>query len=272
MPSRQFYGRRLGRALKGDRELALKKLLPLFEISQESIKAPESLCPHAIRKASKTSSDIQEKEKKSNSSVFLEIGFGSGEHVLGLMKQHPKTQFLAVEPYINGMAQFLKDLADLEGLDLSQDSENIKNTQFLIQNNKGISYKNRVAVFMDDALLLCHALQSQSLDRIYILNPDPWHKTRHHKRRIINEKNLECFARLLKPKGELIVSTDVIDLANWIITKTYNHPGFSWEASSAKDWCQPPSDWISTKYESKGAKGASQMSYFKFTKNINYID
>jgi tRNA (guanine-N7-)-methyltransferase len=117
---------------------------------------------------------------------------------------------------------------------------------------------------MDDAMLLVHALEDACLDEIYILNPDPWPKKRHHKRRIVSQANLDEFARILKPGGTLIMTTDVPDLAEWMVTQATLHPSFHWTAQSARDWKTPPADWIPTRYETKGAKGAESMVYLIF--------
>lgn len=172
--------------------------------------------------------------------TILEIGFGSGEHVKGMMERHPDHHFLACEPFENGMAAFLKSISTAP----------LRNVRLL----------------MDDALLLARSLTNECLEEIYILNPDPWHKTRHHKRRIISPENLDVFARILKPGGRLILSTDVPDLADWMITRTALHPAFEWEAQSCRDWQTPPPGWITTVYEVKGAKGAKKMCYLFFTK------
>lgn len=173
--------------------------------------------------------------------TILEIGFGSGEHVKGMMERQPGHNFLACEPYENGMAAFLKSISPTP----------LRN----------------VRVLMDDALILARSLKDECLEEIYILNPDPWHKKRHHKRRIICKENLDIFARLLKPGGKLILSTDVPDLADWMITHTAQHPSFIWEAENCRDWQTPPPGWITTAYEVKGAKGAKKMCYLFFTRS-----
>lgn len=171
---------------------------------------------------------------------WLEIGFGNGEHVAALMRRHPDYGFLAAEPFINGMSAFLKTVQD--------NHENVR-------------------VLMDDAMLLARALKDKSLDGIYILNPDPWPKKRHHKRRIVNAENLEIFARILKPGGKLVLTTDVAPLAEWMLTHTYNHPAFVWTAKAADDWRVSPTDWIPTRYEAKQANHSSKkMTYLFFQK------
>lgn len=169
---------------------------------------------------------------------WLEIGFGSGEHLSALIRRHPDHAFIGCEPYVNGMAAFLKDIQ-------YDDHSNIR-------------------VHDDDAVTLARSIADQSLDGIYILNPDPWHKVRHHKRRIVRPETLDIYARILKLGGQLIMSTDVPYLADWMITHTVNHGAFEWTAQSCKDWQISPEDWVTTAYEVKGAKGAKKMCYLFF--------
>ncbi len=170
----------------------------------------------------------------------MEIGFGNGEHLSALMRQNLDEAFIGAEPFINGMAAFLKDIRD-------EPHENIR-------------------VWMDDAILLVESLPSDYLNGIYVLNPDPWPKARHHKRRIISQDNLTKFARVLKPGGALIMATDVDDLAEWMVTQASAHPAFEWTAEQADDWRTTPENWIKTRYEEKGAKAGRQQSYLIFEK------
>lgn len=227
---KKFWGRRLGRPLNSSRKQALDELLPKLHVNSEDLYRPHKINP-------------QQLFLNNAAEIILEIGFGDGLHLKALCEREPQNGFIGVEPYINGMSGFLKSIQDTD-----------------ISN---------VRVFMDDVHLLLPSLQDQSLDKIYILNPDPWHKKRHHKRRIINPANLDSFARLLKPEGLLILSTDVSELADWMITHTFNHPAFTWLAKSKKDWNTPPHGWIKTTYEGKNAKGSAQMTYLLFEKRTN---
>lgn len=177
------------------------------------------------------------------SPVWFEIGFGSGEHLIGLMRQHPEVYMIGAEPFINGMANFLQALAESK------------------------LPETHIRVWMEDAILLAERLPDQSLERIYVLNPDPWPKKRHHKRRIINQENLTTFARILKPGGLLVMSTDVADLADWMVTEASRHPDFNWTAQRADDWRIMPADWIPTRYESKGKAKGRQQIYLMFNRN-----
>ena len=224
--SKRVYGRRTGRPLNKERSEALTRLYPTLEI-------PSNLLTEQA--------DLDKAELFGNKKpTWLEIGFGNGEHLLALMERHKEYNFIGAEPFINGMSAFLKQLE-------SENSENIR-------------------VLMDDAMLIANSLSDETLAGIYILNPDPWHKKRHHKRRIVNDNNLDQFARILEPGGLLIMSTDVPDLAEWMVTMASRHPAFNWCASSYKDWKIAPSDWITTRYEEKGAKGAKSMTYLIFKK------
>lgn len=172
--------------------------------------------------------------------TWLEIGFGTGEHLAELMRRNPDSSFIGAEPFINGMALFFKQIDDLKN-------------------------KN-VRVWMDDALILADSLTDQCLDGIYILNPDPWPKKRHHKRRIVNPENLDCFARILKPGGQLVLSTDIEELAEWMRLHTAQHPSFEQTPESAAAPHTPPPGWIPTKYEQKGLAAGRRQTHMIFEK------
>ncbi len=223
----RVFVRRQNRPLNKMRSEAYERLMPLIGLEADNMSEKGDLAPSSLF-------------DKSFDNFQMEIGFGSGEHVHGLIERHPDTGFLAVEPFVNGMAAFLKDLP--------------------------VEHESNVRVLMDDAMYLANSLEDSCLDALYILNPDPWHKTRHHKRRIVSSDNLNEFARILKPDGRLIMTTDVPYLAEWMCSRAINHPEFRWTANSSKDWKNAPKDWIPTRYQTKGAKGADQMCYLFFEK------
>ena len=225
-PEKRVYGRKFGRPLNKTRAEVIHSLLPKLCVAGDLLKETAELSPSSLFSGYKE--------------CWFEIGFGSGEHLSGLMRRHPENAYLGAEPFINGMAAFLKDIKD--------------------------GPHDKVRVHMDDAMMLANSLSDESLDGIYILNPDPWHKKRHNKRRIVNRNNLECFERILKPGGHLILSTDVPYLADWMITEVMIYGGFEWSAKSRKDWLEPPEDWIPTAYQTKGARGADRMCYIFLTK------
>jgi len=170
----------------------------------------------------------------------LEIGFGNGERLAEHLIREPNTGFIGAEPFSNGMSAFVDEIKD--------------------------QHPNNIRVLMEDAIPLVRSLTDHSIDSIYVLNPDPWHKARHHKRRIINQSNLDHFSRILKPNGTLIMTTDVEPLAEWMVTEAILHADFEWTATCADDWRKTPKNWIKTRYETKGAKGAGKMNYLIFKK------
>lgn len=189
--------------------------------------------------------------------VWLEIGFGSGEHLLGLINNHKDINFLGAEPFVNGMSSFLKALYGLQPDDNEAVTELLNKEEF-----------NNVKVLMDDAFFLVDALAENSIERIYILNPDPWPKKRHHKRRIIRKDNLDKFARILKQGGQIIMSTDVDELADWMFEQANEHKCFDCEEKLREkiNRYKKPPDWIETRYEAKGIDAGRKQSYLVFYK------
>lgn len=222
---KRVYGRKFGRPLNAARKDALENVLADIRIEDRFLKEEGDVEPSALFNAG-------------FDECWFEIGFGSGEHLSGLMRLHPQNAYIGAEPFVNGMSAFCKDIED--------------------------DPKDRIAAHMDDAMMVANSLADNTLDGMYVLNPDPWHKRRHYKRRIISQDNLDCFARILKPNAPLIMSTDVPDLADWMVTQASMHEAFEWDAKYADDWRVPPKDWITTQYEVKGAKNASDMVYLLF--------
>lgn len=226
---RRIYGRRQSRPLNSGRKEAIEILLPKLEISQKRIDEKGSLRPEDLFGFVPPS-------------LWMEIGFGNGEHLAALIRRDPLGGYIGAEPFINGMAAFLKDIHE--------------------------GPHDNVRVWMDDAMMVVKSLCDECLDGFYVLNPDPWPKTRHHKRRIINQDNLNQFARTLKPGGQLVMATDVDELAEWMVTEATIHPAFAWTAEQADDWRKMPADWIQTRYEQKGGKAGRKQSYLIFEKRV----
>ncbi len=229
----QTFGRRLGRPLSQERKSALA-LLDTLAISPDALATPAILDPRSL---------FQSPVDR----VFIEIGFGSGEHLLARMQAGPQDGFIAAEPYINGMSAMLVGLG----------KQNIPS--------------DRLRVYMNDGLHIINALAPASVDGIYVLNPDPWPKKKHHKRRIINSDNLKAFARILRPGGTLTLSTDVLDYAYWMI-EHLSHPDilplFTPTDQTRADPSVPPTDWpLVTRYMHKGIIAGRKPHYFVYTRD-----
>jgi len=157
--------------------------------------------------------------------VWLEIGFGGGEHLAAQAERHPGDVFIGAEPFLNGVASALRHV----------DERGLKN----------------VRLHPGDARELMARMPDASVDRIVILFPDPWPKARHHKRRLVQDDFLIEAARLLKAGGRLRFATDWEDYANWTLRKLLAQPQFAWLAARADDWRKPPADHFTTRYEEK---------------------
>jgi tRNA G46 methylase TrmB len=99
---------------------------------------------------------------------------------------------------------------------------------------------------------LFDVLPDASVAKAFLLYPDPWPKTRHHRRRFVTPEHLEPLARVLKPGAEFRVATDIPDYVRQTLQEVPRH-GFAWEAEGPSDWREPWDDWLSTRYEQKGA-------------------
>lgn len=157
--------------------------------------------------------------------LWLEIGFGGGEHVSAQAKANPDIGILASEVFIEGLAKCLSDIEEM-GL-------------------------RNVRLWDEDARELVDLLPEACIDRAFILFPDPWPKKKHHKRRIIQPDFLDAFARIMKPGARLRFATDVRSYADEALEKFIAHKSFNWQAGKADDWRRPPADHFRTRYETK---------------------
>jgi len=172
--------------------------------------------------------------------VWFEIGFGGGEHPVGQALRHPNIGVIASEVFLEGLAKCLGLIDDHE----------IRNLRLWDQ----------------DARVLMNRLLPASLDQMFILFPDPWPKSRHHKRRLIQPEFLDEAARVLKPGGQLRFATDVRHYADEALTRFLMHSAFDWTAKRASDWQTPPENHVPTRYETKNM-GDIKPVWFEFVRN-----
>lgn len=213
----RVYGRRQGKPLREASQARLDEMLPRLQI----------MLADKIDPAEWFEGD-----------VWLEIGFGKGEHLAWQAKENPGVGILGCEPFINGVSRLIDHLAE-------EASENVR-------------------IFQDDARLLMEALPDQSISRAFILFPDPWPKNRHHKRRIVSAGNIRVLSRILKDGAELRIATDHKDYCRWIMSHMLKSDDFDWVADGPEDWHQRSPDWPATRYESKAAEVGRKSSYLRF--------
>ncbi|AGF75351.1 tRNA (guanine(46)-N(7))-methyltransferase TrmB [Bartonella vinsonii] len=221
-----FFGRRQGKRLRNSQLARINTLLPTFKID---LNTPSPL-------------DLTSLFPNKVTEVRLEIGFGGGEHLLHEMDHFPQTGFIGIEPFINGMAKML--------LSLEQHKQ----------------YQNHIRLYDDDATHLLDWLPNASLDGIDLFYPDPWPKKKHWKRRFINIKNLNRFARVLKTGKKFRFASDIDDYVNWTLYHCAQHNHFEWEAETSKDWKTPYPLWLGTRYEAKALRKGQTPAYLTFIK------
>jgi len=213
---RTLYGRRRGKKLRSGQQSLLDTLLPRLALTLPAEPATLDL---ARRFGGRLPAG----------GVWLEVGFGAGEHLVWQAVQHPEVGLIGCEPYLNGVA---KCLAQIERASVAN-----------------------IRLFTDDARLLMAALPERSLARVFVLFPDPWPKTRHHKRRFVQRATLDRLAVLMLPGAELRLATDDPSYLPWMLELTCTHPAFEWLAERPADWRGKPADWPSTRYEQKKIAG-----------------
>jgi tRNA (guanine-N7-)-methyltransferase len=216
-PLRSF-GRIKARPIKASQAALLDTLLPRLALDLSQPFDAQALKPEA-------------------SEVWLEIGFGGGEHMAAQAALRPNVLILGAEPFLNGAASALRHL-----------------------NDGGIE---SVRLHIGDARDLLAVLPDQSLERIFILFPDPWPKARHHKRRLIQTETVRELTRTLKPDGVLRFATDWADYADWALARFLAAPDLVWMAEGPDDWRRPPADHIATRYELKRLGDIAPV-YFDF--------
>lgn len=168
----------------------------------------------------------------------LEIGFGAGEHLAGQATARPDHGFIGCEPFLNGVVGALGHIRD----------QGLKN----------------VRLHMGDALDVVERLPDASLDRVYLLHPDPWRKARHAKRRMVNHGPLDLIAAKLKPGCEFRLGTDDPTYCRWSMMVMNQRRDFVWQASEANDFLVRPDDWPETRYERKARRQGHEVWYFRY--------
>lgn len=217
---RRLYGRRKGPALSARRMALIERLLPELAL----VLPPDG-----------TAIDVDDLFEGPGDDLWVEIGFGMGEHLAAQAAAHPGVGFIGCEPYLNGIAGLLSRI-DESGL-------------------------NNIRIYGDNALDVLEALPDASVGRVFLLHPDPWHKKRHARRRFISPANMDLIARVLKDDGEFRLQTDAPVYVRWAMMQLSGRQDFEWLAERPGDWRQRPADWPETRYEAK-AKSSGRPSHY----------
>jgi tRNA (guanine-N7-)-methyltransferase len=218
-----FFGRRKTKPLSEGQERLWTQLLPRLRLDL-GVPAPESLAALFPGRPD---------------GIFLEIGFGGGEHLAHEALRFPEKGFIGAEGFVNGVARMLQHV-DSGGM------ENIR-------------------IHDGDALVLLDWLPEASLERIDILYPDPWPKKRHWKRRFVSKDNLDRMARALRPGGIFRFASDIHDYIDWTLALCAAHPAFGAPEGGVSS--DPFEGWTRTRYEAKAIREGRQPRYLLFERN-----
>jgi len=219
---RAFFGRRKGHPLRAHQAALYQTLLPKLALD---LSGP---APQDLRTLFPVPVD----------DVRLEIGFGGAEHLISQALANPRTGFIGIEPFLNGMA---KALAAIE-------QHGLKN----------------IRLSSEDATYVLVWLPPSSISRIDLLYPDPWPKRRQWKRRFVQDESLARLARLLKTDGEFRFASDIPGYVSWVLARALRSDQIEWTAEYADDWRKPWSDFSGTRYEAKAKREGRVPAYLTF--------
>lgn len=216
---RRLYGRRQGHKLRQGQAALLDDLLPRISVPADGPLDVERLFGD-------------------DRPLWLEIGFGRGEHMGGQAEANPHVGIIGAEPFIDGVVGALMEVRD-----------------------RGVT---NIRLHHGDALDVLDRLPDACLDRVFLLHPDPWPKARHAKRRFINPGPLDLIARVLKPGGEFRLGTDHPVYCRWAMMQMGKRQDFRWLAERPVDFLTRPADWPQTRYEAKARRIGHEVWYFRY--------
>lgn len=218
-PLRKVYGRRVGRTLGKGNERVLRERLPQLRLDIAS-PAPKEL-------SALFAMPVED--------VWLEIGFGGGEHLALQAQRHPEIGFIGCEPFITGVAKLLH-AAEEAGL-------------------------ANIRLYDDDARHILGWLNPASIGRIFVLFPDPWPKKRHRKRRFLQDESLFAMSHILRPGGILRFATDIADYADMVAELMAARTDFAPRPGLHEE---RPADWPRTRYEEKALLAGRNCQFFSY--------
>lgn len=218
-----FYGRRRGHTLGPRRRERLDDVLGRFGVDLPDFLGGQ---PGAVFDDSHP--------------VWLEIGFGAGEHLAAQAANHQNVGIVGCEPFRNGVATLAR-LIEEGGL-------------------------TNIRIYHEDVRFLLPDLAPAVFDRVFLMFPDPWPKKRHHQRRFVNRENLDHLARILRDGGQFRFASDHADYVRWTLAAVRAHGAFDWTARRAADWRQRPADGAPTRFEEKALAAGRPPVYLDFVR------
>ena len=219
---RNFYGRRVGKTMRPSQKSYLSE--DLEALRPRGVTREENPSRMPIDPAGIFGNDAP---------IWLEVGFGGGEHLVHMAARYPGINIIGCEPFINGVAMLLGKIRAA-----------------------GVG---NLAVHPGDARDLMDVLPDASVARAFLNYPDPWPKRRHHRRRFVTQDHLRPLARVLAAGAEFRVATDIPDYMRQTLEEI-PQAGFALVRHGPEPW----DDWISTRYEQKALREGRKPDYATF--------
>lgn len=220
--SLRFFGRRKGKPLRRHARNLIETLLPALSIAEPQ--PGQKLDPRTLFAAPVHA-------------LWLEVGFGGGEHLAWQAAHHPDRGMIGGEVFLNGIASLLSHV-QRDGL-------------------------TNVRIFAEDIRRFLPALPDHCLERVFVLFPDPWPKKRHAARRFIGPANLDQFSRLLIDGGELRVASDDPTYQEWTLEQMAARGDFE---EVSVDRHTKPEDWPASRYELKAREAGREPLFLRYRK------
>jgi tRNA (guanine-N7-)-methyltransferase len=217
---RNFYGRVHGKTLRPSQKAYLAEELGVLRLPGVTVADNPGRLPLDLGFAA-------------GRPLWLEIGFGGGEHLAALAAAHPEAAFIGCEPFVNGIAMLLGRLRALPVANVRLHDGDVRD--------------------------LFDVLPDACLSRVWLNYPDPWPKARHHRRRFVTPGYLVPLARVMAPGAELRLATDIADYARQAREEV---PAAGFVAVS--DGAVPWDGWVSTRYEQKALREGRAPQYLVF--------
>ena len=220
-----FHGRRHGRKLRPGAAATMEWALDRYGLDPGSVAGVDRVDPDSVFDTA-------------DGPLFLEIGFGGGEHLAARAEENAGSRFVGAEPFVNGVAKLSRQIREKE--------------------------LGNIRIWPEDVRLLLPKLPDAVFDGVFILFPDPWPKFKHRERRILQPAMLAELARLIRPGGSLLLASDHPAAKSWILSAMLEAVAFEWLAGGPADWREPPRGWPGTRYDAKAERQGRRSSWFPY--------
>jgi tRNA (guanine-N7-)-methyltransferase len=224
-PADRLYGRSRGHKLRPRQEVLLDVTLPRLLFREADAATPGQAFAGRFGE------------------LWLEVGFGGGEHAIAQARAHPQAALIACEVFENGICSLLSALVPEGGEAEAPLPANLR-------------------LWTEDGRILLRALPDGCLDRLFLMFPDPWPKMRHARRRFVHLAQLPLLARVLKPGAEWRVASDDPTYQAWVRDVMAAQTLFD----ATEPATERPVGWPPTRYEAKALRAGRQPLYWSFTR------